>query len=115
MILPLCDAAHALAQVEDEVGPAADIEPAHVVPDGNALHLMIEGNEDAGDVVDRLHHPGDVLGGPVIRTGVVEDDDPHADIAVGAGAAWDAACSAPTSDPVMRRHAIRATSWMSSS
>jgi len=49
------------------------------MPDRNALHLMAQGGENRRDVVDRLHHPGDVLGGPIIGAGIVEDDDPHAD------------------------------------
>ena len=113
MIFPLRDAAHSLTEIEDEIGAAAIVEPPHVVADGNALNLMVERAEDSGDVVDCLHHRRDVLGSPVVGAGIIEDDDLHAEIAVGA---WrGAACCASTSRPVIRRHAIRTTSWISSS
>ena len=82
VIFPLRDAAHSLTQVEHEVRAAARVEPPHVVANGNPLNLMVERAEDAGDVVDCLHHSRDVLGSPVVRAGIIEDDDLHADAGV---------------------------------
>ena len=106
VVLPLGYAAHAFAQVEDEVRAAAGVEPAHVVPDWNPPHLVVEPSEDRGDIIDRFHHARDVLGRPVFGAGIVEDDDLHA-----LAAAWAAGIVCP----VIRVQAIRTTSWIRSS
>src|SRR5206468_3349398 len=109
VIFPLRHAAHALAEIEDEIGAAAGVEPPHVMPDGDAVHLMAERAEDPCDVIDRLHHAGDVVGGPIIGAGVVEDDDPHADAWMDASCRGTT-CRAPTSCALIRFQAIRTTS-----
>src|SRR2546421_2009229 len=117
VLLPLALAVHALAQVEDEVGPPRHREPAQIVPHWNLANLVPQRGEDGADLVHGLHHAADILGGPVRGSRVVQDDDPHADAAA---SCRGAACRAPTvvaarSRPVNRRHATRTTSWISSS
>src|SRR5438552_12853562 len=65
VLLPLALAVHALAQVEDEVGPPRHREPSQVVPHRNLADLVPAGGEDRPDLVHGLHHATDVLGGPV--------------------------------------------------
>src|SRR2546426_3195273 len=123
VLLPLAPAVDAFAQIEHDVRPPGDREPPHVVPYGDLANFMTHRAEDRADLVHGLHHAADVLRRPVLRTRVVQDDDPHAGI--GAWAGRGTACRAPTATwarasarrslPVCRRQAMRATSWISSS
>src|SRR5207245_6756914 len=89
-------AVHAFAQIEDEVGAARHLEPAHVVSHRDLADLVAgaHGAEDGADLVHGLHHAADVLRRPVFGAGVVEDDELHAEAAAACrGAAW---CGPPT-------------------
>src|SRR5205823_5585725 len=113
VLFPFALAVHAFAQIEDQVGAAGHLEPAHVVSHRDLADLVTgaHGAEDRADLVHGSHDAADVLRCPVLGTGVVEDDDSHALTATGCRTVARATISAPAS----RRHAIRATSWISSS
>ena len=111
VLLPLAFAVHALAQVEDEVRRAADLEPAHAVPDAEAPDVVAHRVEDHRDFAHGSHDAADVFGRPVFRPRVVQDDDLHAD----ASRANARVAGSRTGWPVRRRHAMCTTSWMSSS
>ena len=64
----------ALAEVEDQVGPADAGEPAEVAQaDGEQLDLVPPAPEDVADLVDVAHHRGDVLRAPLVAAGIVQD------------------------------------------
>src|SRR5437867_2724058 len=109
MLLPLALAMHALAQIEDEVGPPRDLKPPHVVPHGDLADLVSQRAENGCDLVHGFHHAADVIGCPVRGPGVVQDDDSHADTAAVTSRSSTMSC------PPSRRHAMRTTSWISSS
>jgi len=97
-------AVDALAEIEDEVGPLAAIEPGEVAQvDRHRLGFMAGGTEDLFDFPDIAEDGRDIGGTPLVAASVVQDDDPHA------------ATSARSRCPVIRRQAMSATVWISSS
>ena len=97
-------AVDALAEVEDQVGLLATIEPGEVAQvHRHRLGLVAGGPEDLLDFPDVAEDGGDVGRTPLVAAAVVQDDDLHA------------ATSARSRCPVIRRQAMSATVWISSS
>src|SRR3954468_20334649 len=71
-------AVDALAEIEDEVGPAYPGEPAEIsIADRQELDFMPPAPQDVSDFMDVGHNRGHVLGTPLFAARVEENGDFH--------------------------------------
>jgi hypothetical protein len=92
------------AEIEDQVGLLATIEPAELAQvHRHRLGAVAGGTEDSFDFPDVAQDGGHVGRAPLLAPAVVQDHDLHA------------ATSASSRRPVIRRQAMSATVWISSS